>query len=298
MAEVTVQAPAKINLHLGVGPVRADGFHPLATAYQAISLTSRVTVRDADSWSLTCTGRDGVDVSEVPLDDSNLAFRAARRLAEHTGGGRPVALHLDKGIPVAGGLAGGSADAAATLLACATLWQLDLEADTLAALAGELGSDVPFALVGGSAAGHGRGELVTPLVDTGRYDWVVLTFDFGVSTPAAYAEFDRVHAGKQVADPEIPSALIEALGRGSVHELAAAVGNDLHPATLRLRPDLAEPLRVGREASALAALVSGSGPTCLFLAEDLDHADRVAAALTTYGRVRIAHGPVEGATVL
>lgn len=293
-----MQAPAKINLHLGVGPVRADGFHPLATAYQAISLTSRVTARVADAWGLTCTGLDGVDVTEVPLDDTNLAMRAARLLAAHAGVDRPVALHLDKGIPVAGGLAGGSADAAATLLACATLWQLELSAGDLARLAAELGSDVPFGLVGGSAAGHGRGELVTPLRDRGRYDWVVLTFDFGVSTPAAYAEFDRLHAGIHVPDPEIPEPLVDALARGSVRDLAEALGNDLHPATLRLRPELAEPLRAGLEASALAALVSGSGPTCLFLAEDRDHAERVATALATYGRTRIAHGPVSGATVL
>ncbi len=293
-----MQAPAKINLHLGVGPVRADGFHPLATAYQAISLTSRVTARDASAWSLTCVGHDGVDVAEVPLDDSNLALRAARLLGERVGTGRPVALHLDKGIPVAGGLAGGSADAAATLLACATLWQVDADAADLIGLAGELGSDVPFGLVGGTAAGHGRGELVTPIHDTGRYDWVVLTFDFGVSTPAAYAEFDRVHAGAEIADPEIPAALTRALEHGSAPELAAALGNDLHPATLRLRPELGEPLRAGLDASALAALISGSGPTCLFLAEDPDHAERVAAALTSYGRARIAYGPVPGAELI
>ncbi|WP_235734939.1 4-(cytidine 5'-diphospho)-2-C-methyl-D-erythritol kinase [Nocardioides alcanivorans] len=298
MAEVTVQAPAKINLHLGVGPVRPDGFHPLATAYQAISLTSRVTARDGGDWALTCTGHDGVDVSGVPLDDTNLALRAARLLASRAGVERPVALHLDKGIPVAGGLAGGSADAAATLLACATLWELDIAAADLAALAGELGSDVPFGLVGGSAAGHGRGELVTPIHDAGRYDWVVLTFDFGVSTPAAYAEFDRLHAGTAVPVPEIPAALVEALANGSARELADVLANDLHPATLQLRPELAEPLSAGLDASALAALVSGSGPTCLFLAEDRDHADKVATQLTTYGRVRIAHGPVTGATVL
>ncbi|CAM3503678.1 4-(cytidine 5'-diphospho)-2-C-methyl-D-erythritol kinase [Nocardioides dubius] len=295
MAEVTVQAPAKINLHLGVGPVRADGFHPLATAYQALSLYSRVTATDADTWSLTCSGRDGVDVSGVPLDESNLALRAARLLAGEEP--RGVALHLDKGIPVAGGLAGGSADAAATLVACNELWGLGHDRATLARFAAELGSDVPFALYGGSATGHGRGEIVEPLADAGHYEWVVLTFDFGVSTPAAYAEFDLLHAGAEVPDPVIPAELLKALAEGSTSGLAAAVGNDLQPATLRLRPDLAEPLAAGIAASALAALVSGSGPTCLFLAEDASHADRVAAALGRFGRARRAHGPVPGAVI-
>lgn len=298
LAEVTVRTPAKINLHLGVGPVRADGFHPLATAYQAISLFSSVTAWLAEDWSVTCTPGDGIDVGAVPLNDSNLALRAARLLAERSGATHPVALHIDKGIPVAGGLAGGSADGAAALLACDILWGLQTRQEELLELAAELGSDVPFALLGGSASGHGRGELVSPLPDRGRYDWVVLTFDTGMSTPAVYAEFDALHDGLSVPDPEIPAALSGALAAGDVRALAASVGNDLQPASLHLRPELAEPLQAGLDASALAALVSGSGPTCLFLCEDTDHAGRVAAALSTYGRAVLATGPVEGARVL
>ncbi|KQZ67042.1 4-(cytidine 5'-diphospho)-2-C-methyl-D-erythritol kinase [Nocardioides sp. Root151] len=296
--EVTVRAPAKINLHLGVGPVRADGFHPLATAYQAISLFSTVTAIPAEEWSVTCTAGAGIDVAAVPLDDTNLALRAAKLLADHADLAHPVALHIDKGIPVAGGLAGGSADGAAALLACDALWGLDTPLSTLLDLAGRLGSDVPFGLVGGSAAGHGRGEVVTPLADTGRYDWVVLTSDEGMSTPAVYAEYDALHDGLTIADPEIPDALVKALASGDVRALAEAVGNDLQPASLRLRPALAAPLQAGLDASALAALVSGSGPTCLFLCEDADHATRVAAALSAYGRAVLATGPVPGATVL
>lgn len=295
---VTVRAPAKINLHLGVGPVRADGFHPLATAYQAISLFSTVTATAAADWSITCTAAEGIDAAAVPLDDTNLALRAARLLAEHAGVRHRARLHLDKGIPVAGGLAGGSADAAAALLACDLLWGLDTPTDELLALAGHLGSDVPFGLVGGSAAGHGRGEVVTSLEDTGHYEWVVLTFDDGMSTPAVYAEFDAMHADRPVPDPQIPADLVAALASGDVRGLAGAVGNDLQPASLRLRPALAEPLQAGIDASALAALVSGSGPTCLFLCADEAHAGRVAAALATYGRVLRATGPVPGATVL
>lgn len=298
MPEVSVRAPAKINLHLGVGAVRPDGFHPLATAYQAISLFSTVTARRSTTWQVSCAGQDGIDVSGVPLDDSNLALRAAHLLAEHAGIDEPVALHLDKGIPVAGGLAGGSADAAASLLACDRLWGLDLPRAELLALAAQLGSDVPFGLVGGSASGHGRGELVEPMVDEGLYVWVVLTSANGLSTPAVYAEFDVLHAAVDVPSPQIPDTLVRALAAGSPHALAQAVGNDLQAASLRLRPALAEPLAAGLRASALAALVSGSGPTCLFLCADDDHAAQVAAALASHGRAVIAHGPVPGATIL
>jgi 4-diphosphocytidyl-2-C-methyl-D-erythritol kinase len=278
--------------------VRADGFHPLATAYQAISLFSTVTATPADDWTVTCSGALGVDTSGVPLDDTNLALRAARLLAAETGVDQPVALHLDKGIPVAGGLAGGSADGAAALLACNLLWDLALPPGRLLELAGRLGSDVPFALLGGTAAGHGRGELVEPLVDAGRYDWVVLTFESGMSTPAVYREFDVLHEGADVPDPEIPPALLAALRSGSARALADAVGNDLQPASLRMRPQLADPLQAGLDASAWAALVSGSGPTCLFLCGDADHAAGVAAALAPYGRALVCHGPVPGAMVV
>lgn len=297
-SDVTVRAPAKINLHLGVGPLRPDGFHTLATAYQAVSLFSTVTARPAAQWSVSCDGQAGVDISGVPLDDANLALRAARLLAQRAGVEQPVALHIDKGIPVAGGLAGGSADGAAALLACDTLWQLDTPLEELLAIAGALGSDVPFALVGGSAAGHGRGELVTPLEDNGAWTWVVLTFGEGMSTPAVYGEYDVLHAGVPLADPEIPGALVEALRTGDVAALGRAVGNDLQPASLRLRPALVEPLRAGLDATAYTALVSGSGPTCLFLCSDPDHAGRVAAVLSAYGQVTVARGPAPGAEVL
>jgi 4-diphosphocytidyl-2-C-methyl-D-erythritol kinase len=298
MSEVVVRAPAKINLHLGVGPLRPDGYHALATAYQAVSLFSTVTVRPAARWSVSCHGQAGIDISGVPLDDANLALRAARLLAERAGVDQPVDLHIDKGIPVAGGLAGGSADGAAALLACDTLWELGTPRDELLALAGRLGSDVPFALVGGSAAGHGRGELVTPLEDNGAWSWVVLTFGNGMSTPAVYREYDVLHDGLALRDPEIPSRLVEALRSGDVAALAGAVGNDLQPASLRLRPALVEPLRAGLEETAYAALVSGSGPTCLFLCGDPDHAARVAASLSAYGQVTVATGPAPGAEVL
>ncbi|NYG58649.1 4-diphosphocytidyl-2-C-methyl-D-erythritol kinase [Nocardioides daedukensis] len=293
---VSARAAAKINLHLGVGAPGPDGFHPLATVYQAISLFSTITVTPADDWSVTCQAAPGIAVDQVPLDETNLALRAAKLLAERAGVTHPVNIHIAKGIPVAGGLAGGSADAAAALVACDALWGLDRP--DLAELAAELGSDVPFCLVGGTARGLGRGEIVSPLPDPGRYDWVLLTFGEGLSTPEVYGEHDAIYDGLARPEPDLPDALIDALAAGSVTDLAAALSNDLQEASLSLRPALASPLRAGIDAGALAALVSGSGPTCLFLARDADHAASLAAELTSYGEVLTAHGPVAGAMVV
>jgi 4-diphosphocytidyl-2-C-methyl-D-erythritol kinase len=292
---LTVRAPAKINLHLGVGAVRDDGFHPLATVYQAIGMYDDVTVADAETWSLAVVAHARIDVSEVPTDDSNIALRAGRLLAAHHGLERAATISIEKGIPVAGGLAGGSADAAATLLALDRLWSLDTSDDDLLALAAELGSDVPFALVGGTATGHGRGEVVERVPDNGAWWWVVVESDIGLSTPAVYAAYDRLEAS--ALHPEVPAALLDALAAGDPDALAAAIGNDLTGPALALRPDLAGVLDDGREAGALAALLSGSGPTCLFLCRDAGHATAVRIGMTDagYERVTAAAGPVAGA---
>lgn len=297
--EVAVTAPAKVNLCLGVGPVRADGFHPLATVYQAIGLYDRVTVRDADEVSVVVRGHARLSVAQVPTDEANLAVRAARTLAGHHGLERGVEIVVDKGIPVAGGLAGGSADAAATLLACDELWGLRTPREELLHLAGELGSDVPFGLVGGTALGSGRGEVVTPLPTSGRYWWVVLESLAGLPTPSVYREFDVVHEASTVPHPQIPESLLGALRGGDVAELGAALGNDLQEPALRLRPELREALEHGRAASAHGAVLSGSGPSCLFLCDGRAHAVRVADALSArgLGPVSCAPGPVRGARV-
>jgi 4-diphosphocytidyl-2-C-methyl-D-erythritol kinase len=294
---VTVSAPAKINLSLGVGPVRADGFHPLATVYQAIGLHDRVTVSPADDVTVTVTARDGIALDDVPLDASNIAVRAARLLAEHHGLERGVAIGIDKGIPVAGGLAGGSADAAAALLACDQLWGLHTPREVLLGLAAELGSDVPFALLGGTAIGAGRGEVVTPLMTRGKYWWVVLESAQGLSTPAVYREFDALHDGRPVGEPEIPDRLLQALRSHDVTGLGASLRNDLQAAALRLRPELQAALDRGPVESALGVILSGSGPSCLFLCESETHATVVAAGLRAHGfaPVSYAPGPVPGA---
>jgi len=297
---ITVRAAAKINLWLGVGAVRPDGFHPLATVYQAIGMYDDVTLADADEWMLTVTAHDRIDVREIPTDGSNIALKAGRLLATHHGLARAASIHIEKGIPVAGGLAGGSADAAATLLALDRLWGLETSDEELLRLAGELGSDVPFALVGGTARGDGRGEIVTPVEDNGSWWWVVVESDEGLSTPRIYAEFDRFNGTDIPPVPQIADELFDALRAGDPDVLLEWLSNDLQTPALMVRPDLEETLRLGESAGALCGMISGSGPTCVFLCTDRDAADAVREAFIDAGhhRVQAAPGPVAGAHVV
>ncbi|GGU85882.1 4-diphosphocytidyl-2-C-methyl-D-erythritol kinase [Streptomyces albospinus] len=302
---VTVRVPAKVNVQLAVGGRRPDGFHDLANVFLAVGLHDEVTVTPADTLTLTCTGPDA---DQVPLDESNLAARAALALAARHGREANVHLHIAKDIPVAGGMAGGSADAAAALLACDTLWGTGTSRDELLTLCAELGSDVPFSLVGGAALGRGRGELLEPLAVGGTFHWVFAVADGGLSTPAVYKECDRLRdaSGRgattaDIPDPEPSPALLDALRTGDATALAAALENDLQAAALSLRPSLAATLAAGTDAGALAALVSGSGPTTAFLVSDAEAAERVAAALRASGTCRTARataGPAPGATVV
>ncbi|MDQ6641026.1 MAG: 4-(cytidine 5'-diphospho)-2-C-methyl-D-erythritol kinase [Actinomycetota bacterium] len=295
---VTVRAPAKVNLHLGVGAARPDGFHPLATVYQAVGMYDDVTVTEAPTWSLAVSAHARIDVSEVPVGDTNIALRAGRLLAQQHGLDRAASIDIEKGIPVAGGLAGGSADAAAALLALDRLWDAQTSDEDLLALAARLGSDVPFALLGGTASGLGRGELVERVTDNGSWWWVLVESDTGLPTPAVYREFDRL-VDAPVAPP-FPEGLLEALAHGDADRLAGCLSNDLTLPTLSLRPDLARVLADGTDAGALAGLISGSGPTCLFLCRDAGHATGVRLAMTELGHTRVsaAAGPVAGAHVV
>lgn len=296
-AEVRVSAPAKINLCLGVGPVRDDGYHPLATVYQAVGLYDEVAVRPAGSDDLTVSG-DGVDVSEVPTDETNLALRAVHLLAEHHERELAVSIHIRKQIPVAGGLAGGSTDAAAALVGADALFELHTPRQELLELAAELGSDVPFCILGGTAMGSGRGELVTPVMTRGEYWWVIVPDAGGLSTPAVYGEFDRLNADRHVPEPEISDELLAALRAGDPGRLGAALANDLEPAALSFRPDLADLLRGGVAASARGAIVSGSGPTTVFLCDGPEHAEEVDQLLQNERGTPpgiVVRGPVPGA---
>jgi 4-diphosphocytidyl-2-C-methyl-D-erythritol kinase len=292
---VTVRAPAKINLHLGVGAVREDGFHPLMTVFHAVDLYDEVTVEPADDWSVVVTSDGPIDVAGVPADDSNLVVRAGRALAAHHGLDRAARIDVRKGIPVAGGMAGGSADAAATLVALDRLWGLDSGDRVLFDLAGSLGSDVPFGLVGRNALGTGRGEQVEQLpgVEVARH-WVVVPGAGGLSTPAVYRRFDELTPDAP-EQPRAPYRLVEFLG-DPVADVAPLLHNDLHAAALDLRPELGDLLAAGEAAGALRGLVSGSGPTCVFLCESPRAAETVAERLrATYDVVLTATGPVTGA---
>ena len=292
---VRVRVPAKINLHLGVGPLRDDKYHELATVFHAVSLHDDLTLEP---------GQPGVRLilenedAGVPTDASNLAVRALNLLAEVAGVEPAVTMRLRKGIPVAGGMAGGSADAAAALVAGDALWNLATPVERLHELAATLGSDVPFALCGGDALGTGRGEKLAPLGHPFRRFWVLAVAGEGLSTPAVYAETDRQRAG--AAQPSDPTPVLKALEDPDPTALAGALRNDLQPAALALRPALAEVLAAGADAGALAGIVSGSGPTCAFLAADPPHAGKIAerllaAALPEVHAVKVAHGPVAGA---
>jgi len=295
---VTVRVPAKLNLELVVGAARPDGFHDLATVYQAVSLYDDVTALPGDHLTVSVEG-EGVD--EVPADSSNLALVAARVLADHLGIEPRAHLHIHKSIPVAAGMAGGSADAAGALLALDRLWDAHLEREVLVDLAAKIGSDVPFALVGHTALGLGRGEKLTPVLARGHFHWVFAFSAEGLATPDVYAELDRLRAGSVLPEPRVSDGLMSALRTGEASALGSVMANDLQRAAVSLRPDLAMTLDVGDEYGALGAIVSGSGPTCAFLARDEEQALDVAVALTASGTcssVSSAVGPVAGARVV
>jgi 4-diphosphocytidyl-2-C-methyl-D-erythritol kinase len=310
---VTVRVPAKVNLQLAVGPLRADGYHDLVTVFHAVSLFDEVTVRPAGQTSVQVTGEDA---AAVPAGRTNLAVRAAAALARAAGPKRvpkpAVAIEIRKRIPVAAGLAGGSADAAAALVACNELWQAGLSGPELSQVAAGVGSDVAFALLGGTAVGVGRGEQLTAALAAGTYHWVLAFSAGGLPTPEVYATCDRLRAARagssdgpsriqRPGPPQLSTALMAALRSASPSAVGPLLVNDLQPAAISLRPGLRRTLAAGRELGAVGAMVSGSGPTCAFLAADAGHARDLAVSLTGAGVCRAVvrvHGPVPGAAVV
>ena len=309
MTTVTVQVPAKINLQLAVGPLRSDGYHDLVTVFHAVSLFDQVTVAAAEADSVVVSGEGA---GQVPPDGDNLALRAVRalRAAIQSGVGRRavadgqpgVAVTIRKKIPVAAGLAGGSANAAAALVACNDLWRAGLSQQDLCEVAGTVGSDVAFAVLGGTAVGRGRGERLTPaLVSPARYHWVLTFADGELSTPAVYGALDRLRGSDPVRAPELSAELMSALRAGDPGRLGQALSNDLQAPAISMFPALRKTLAAGSELGALGALVSGSGPTCLFLARGATHATDLAVALSGAGVCRSvarAAGPASGAAVI
>lgn len=295
---MTVRVPGKVNLFLAVGDTRPDGYHELTTVFHAVSLFDEVTVRTADVMSLDIVG-EGAET--LPIDDRNLAWQAAELLAEHVGRTPDVAITIEKAIPVAGGMAGGSADAAAVLVAVNHLWEQGVPRRDLHALAAELGSDVPFALHGGTALGTGRGEELATVLARNTFHWVLAFGRSGLSTPKVFAEIDRLRETGEPPRLGDTEPLLAALATGDPAQLAPLLGNELQAAALSLDPALRRTLRAGMEAGALAGIVSGSGPTCAFLCASAGAAVDVGTELAGAGvcrTVRVASGPVQGARVV
>lgn len=307
---VTARVPAKVNLQLSVGPLREDGYHDLVTVFHAVSLFDELTVTNAGRTSVSVSGEGG---PAVPLGPANLAVRAAVALARASGrrgkGAGGVKIEIRKRIPVAAGLAGGSADAAAALVACNELWRTGLSVAELAGIGARIGSDVPFALTGGTAVGLGRGERLTTALVSGNYHWVLAFGASGLSTPDVYAACDRLRAARRakddqphaVPDPVLNTELMSALRSGDPGAVGPLLSNDLQPAALSLQPLLRQALQAGKEHGALGAIVSGSGPTCAFLAKSADAARELAVGVTGAGVCRAVvqvAGPVPGASVV
>jgi 4-diphosphocytidyl-2-C-methyl-D-erythritol kinase len=295
---VTVRAPGKVNLYLAVGDRREDGYHELTTVFQAVSLLDEVTVRNADVLSLELVG-EGAE--KLATDERNLAWQAAEMMADHVGRAPDVSIMIDKSIPVAGGMAGGSADAAAVLVAINALWELNVPRRDLRMLAARLGSDVPFALHGGTALGTGRGEELATVLSRNSFHWVLAFADTELLTPAVFAELDRLRADGDPPRLAEPGPVLAALAAGDPEQLAPLLGNELQASAVSLEPTLRRAIRAGVEAGALAGIVSGSGPTCAFLCTSAASAVDVGTQLSGAGvcrTVRVATGPVPGARVV
>ncbi len=298
---ITVRVPAKVNLQLSVGPREANGYHNLVSVFQAVSLFDDVTVTKSHEGSGVTISVTGEQTHGVPEDGSNLAVKAALLIAEKFDFDADVHIEVKKSIPVAGGMAGGSADAAATLVAMDALFKLETTREELLELGSQLGSDVPFMIVGGTAVGTGRGDQLTAALSRGTYHWVFALSSVGLSTPAVYSECDRMRAELEVAAPRVSDALMQALLSGDPAQVGAALSNDLQNPACSLRPALSLVLEVGRDYGALGAIVSGSGPTVAFLVADEEAGLDLAVALTAsgvVGSVARATGPVHGARVI
>jgi len=298
---VVVRVPAKINLQLAVGPLGADGFHEVTTVFQAISLFDDVTLKHAPENSGISLTLSGATSNGVPANDENLAVRAAKLMADKYDLATDLAIHLKKEIPVAGGMAGGSADAAGVIVAMDALFEIGLSRDEMEVMAAQLGSDVPFGISGGIAIGRGRGDQLTPALSRGNYHWVLALSGQGLSTPAVYQECDRLREGLDIASPQVSDSMMQALRAGDPAALGLALSNDLQAAACSLRPALRLVLDVGRDYGALGSIVSGSGPTVAFLVEDEEKSMDLTVALSSSGVVAgvvRASGPVHGARVI
>lgn len=300
---ISVSAPGKINIFFKVGALQENGYHEVLSVYQALDLRETVTVTSADNWQVSVSGALSADqIAAVPTGEENLVVRAAKSIAELAGLEDPhtVNFEITKNVPVAGGMGGGSADAAAALLAVDELWCTGVDGEALLHKAAELGADIPFALIGGTAIGVGKGDDLEPIDDVNQLHWVLVPMDVGLSTPRVYAKLDEIRAARGenpelVATPSKPRELISALQFGDAREVARYLHNDLQEAAVALMPELSITMHAGLAAGALAAMVSGSGPTVAMLAESAAAAQSIANHLAFEGYIAIpTHGPAKG----
>ncbi len=265
---VRERAYAKLNLVLQVGRPRADGMHPLCSLFASIELADELegAPGELEEDSVECAGVAG----------ENLALGAIAAFRERSGGlpDGPVRLRIDKHIPVAAGLGGGSADAAAALRIVNRMSGLPLDTAALRELAAELGADVPSQVEPGHALVQGVGELVEPLSLPALVAVLVPSAE-GLRTAEVYAQLDRLGGGRERLDPES----LRGLAAGDPDRLGAGVENDLERAALALRPELAATLAQLRSAGALGAAVSGSGPTCFGLFAERSAAEAAASGI-------------------
>ena len=298
---VVVRVPAKVNLQLSVGPLQSDGFHDVTTVFQALALYDDITVKFAEPGTGITLSLSGSTTKGVPVDSSNLAYRAAQLMIDRHDLDSDLEIHIKKEIPVAGGMAGGSADAAGVIVAIDALCELGLSRDSMEQIASELGSDVPFSITGGISIGRGRGDQITPVLARGSYQWVLAMSSQGLSTQSVYEECDRLRTGLDIARPQVNDAMLQALRAGDAKALGQSLTNDLQAAACSLRPALRLVLDVGHEYGALGSIVSGSGPTVAFLVEDEEKALDLTVALSASGvvaGVARASGPTHGARVV
>lgn len=298
---VTARAPGKVNLSFRVGEQQGDGSQVIATLYQAVSLFDTVTATLSDDFTLSMLG----DQHEVPGGARNLAMRAAQLLARATGVQAGVHLEIDKQIPRGSGMSGGSADAAAALVACNELWGLGLERAQLKHLALDLGADVPFALEGGTAVGTGHGDEFTQAICVGSYDWVIvpsadrLEQDAVVERLVAHRAEHREQLGETPAMPRVDTETLQAIRSGCTAVLADSMHNDLQMASLQLSADARRHLELGETEGALAGITLGTTPAIALLVDSQRSAEELR---TRYARVGVraipVRGPVAGAQVV
>jgi 4-diphosphocytidyl-2-C-methyl-D-erythritol kinase len=298
---VVARVPAKVNLQLSVGPLGSDGYHEVITVFQAISLFDDVSVATAPVGNGLTIDISGQTSSGVPADSSNLAIRAADLMIKTYDLPTDLVIKLKKEIPVAGGMAGGSADAAGVIVGLDSLFELGLSRDEMESVGSKIGSDVPFSICGGVAIGSGRGDQITPALAKGNYFWVLALSGQGLATPSVYQECDRLREGLSITTPQVSEPLMQALRAGDAKALGKSLSNDLQSAACSLRPALRLVLDVGVDYGALGGIVSGSGPTVAFLVSSDEHAMDLTVALSASGVVSSvvrATGPVPGARII